>query len=74
MAERAVFTVSALTARIKGQLEDVFPALWVEGEISNLREPSSGHAYFTLKDDQAQLRCVLFRSRGRRVRFALEDG
>jgi len=74
VAERAVFTVSELTARIKGQVEDAFPAIWVEGEISNLRAPSSGHAYFTLKDDLAQLRCVLFRGRGRRVRFALEDG
>jgi exodeoxyribonuclease VII large subunit len=74
VTERPVFTVSELTARIKGRLEDAFPAVWVEGEISNLRSPSSGHAYFTLKDDLAQLRCVLFRGRGRRVRFALEDG
>jgi exodeoxyribonuclease VII large subunit len=74
VAERPVLTVSELTARIKGRLEDAFPAVWVEGEISNLRSPSSGHAYFTLKDDLAQLRCVLFRGRGRRVRFALEDG
>jgi len=74
MRERSVLTVSELTARIKGQLEERFPAVWVEGEISNLRAPSSGHAYFTLKDDLAQLRCVLFRSRGRRVRFELEDG
>ena len=48
--------------------------MWVQGEISNLRVPGSGHAYFTLKDDAAQLRAVLFRGRGRRVRFALEDG
>jgi exodeoxyribonuclease VII large subunit len=74
VAERAVFTVAELTARIKGQLEESFPAVWVEGEISNLRCPTSGHAYFTLKDDLAQLRCVLFRSRGRRVRFELSDG
>jgi exodeoxyribonuclease VII large subunit len=74
VAERPVLTVSELTARIKGRLEDAFPGVWVEGEISNLRSPSSGHAYFTLKDDLAQLRCVLFRGRGRRVRFALEDG
>ena len=73
MGER-VFTVAELTARVKAQLEDSFPAVWVEGEISNLRSPSSGHAYFTLKDDLAQLRCVLFRSRGRRVRFELADG
>jgi exodeoxyribonuclease VII large subunit len=72
--ERTVFTVGELTERIKTHLEDQFPAVWVEGEISNLRVPSSGHAYFTLKDDLAQLRCVLFRNRGRRVRFDLEDG
>src|SRR6266436_1188377 len=60
--------------RLKAELEDAFPAVWVEGEISNLRAPASGHAYFTLKDDTAQLRCVLFRSRGRRVRFEPEDG
>ncbi|MBI2524668.1 MAG: exodeoxyribonuclease VII large subunit [Candidatus Rokubacteria bacterium] len=74
MAERAVFTVSELTARIKTQLEEDFPALWVQGEISNLRLPASGHAYFTLKDEDAQLRAVLFKGRGRRVRFDLEDG
>ena len=74
MAERVVCTVSELVMRIKATLEDRFPAVWVEGEISNLRVPSSGHAYFTLKDDGAQLRCVLFRSRGRRVAFQPEDG
>jgi exodeoxyribonuclease VII large subunit len=74
MSERAVCTVSELATRIKASLEDQFPAVWVEGEISNLRVPASGHAYFTLKDDGAQLRCVLFRSRGRRVAFQPEDG
>ena len=74
MSERVVCTVSELAMRIKAQLEDQFPAVWVEGEISNLRTPSSGHAYFTLKDDGAQLRCVLFRGRGRRVAFQPEDG
>jgi len=74
VSERAVFTVSELTARIKTQLEEGFPAVWVEGEISNLRLPASGHAYFTLKDEGAQLRAVLFKGRGRRVRFDLEDG
>src|SRR5258705_278353 len=74
MSERAVCTVSELAMRIKASLEDQFPAVWVEGEISNLRTPSSGHAYFTLKDDTAQLRCVLFRGRGRRVAFQPEDG
>jgi exodeoxyribonuclease VII large subunit len=74
MSERVVCTVSELAVRIKASLEDQFPAVWVEGEISNLRTPSSGHAYFTLKDDGAQLRCVLFRGRGRRVAFQPEDG
>src|SRR5713226_6069204 len=73
-AERRVFTVSELTGQIKGTLEGAFPAVWVEGEISNLRVPSSGHAYFTLKDEGAQLSAVLFRGRGRRVRFEPEDG
>jgi len=72
--ERRVFTVSELTARLKAALEEAFPAVWVEGEISNLRTPGSGHAYFTLKDEGAQLSAVLFRGRGRRVRFDLEDG
>ena len=74
MSDRAVWSVSELTARIKAQLEEGFPTVWVEGEISNLRTPASGHAYFTLKDEMAQLRAVLFRGRGRRVRFDLEDG
>jgi exodeoxyribonuclease VII large subunit len=74
VAERAVFTVSELTERLRAVVEEQFPAVWVEGEISNLRTPASGHAYFTLKDEGAQLSAVLFRGRGRRVRFDLEDG
>ena len=72
--ERKVYTVSELTASIKAALEEHFPMFWVEGEISNLRMPGSGHAYFTLKDEGAQISAVLFRGRGRRVRFELEDG
>jgi exodeoxyribonuclease VII large subunit len=74
MSERQVYTVSELTLRLKVALEEAFPAVWVEGEISNLRTPGSGHSYFTLKDEGAQLSAVLFRGRGRRVRFDLEDG
>src|SRR5712692_9389834 len=74
MTERSLYTVSELTRLITAELEERFPAVWVEGEVSNLRTPSSGHAYFTLKDDGAQLRGVLFRGRGRRVPFQLEDG
>jgi exodeoxyribonuclease VII large subunit len=74
MSERQVYTVSELTLGLKTALEEAFPAVWVEGEISNLRTPGSGHSYFTLKDEGAQLSAVLFRGRGRRVRFDLEDG
>jgi exodeoxyribonuclease VII large subunit len=74
VSERAVFTVSELSARLRAALEERFPAVWVEGEISNFKVYTSGHAYFTLKDETAQLRCVLFRNRTRRVRFEPADG
>ena len=74
MAERAVLTVSQLTERLRGIVEEQFPALWVEGEISNFRVYGSGHAYFTLKDESAQVRGVLFRNRMRRIRFEPGDG
>ena len=74
MANRFVFTITELTRHIRDTLESAYPDVWVEGEISNLRVPSSGHCYFTLKDEGAQLSAVLFRGRGRRVRFDLEDG
>jgi exodeoxyribonuclease VII large subunit len=71
---RAVLSVSQLSAQLAAVMEERFPAVWVEGEISNFKVYSSGHAYFTLKDEGAQLRCVLFRNRGRRVRFEPRDG
>jgi exodeoxyribonuclease VII large subunit len=74
VSERAVLTVSELSARLRSVLEERFPAVWVEGEISNFKVYGSGHAYFTLKDETAQLRCVLFRNRTRRVRFEPADG
>ena len=72
--DRKVLTVSELTTRLGEVLEERFPTVWVEGEISNYRVYGSGHAYFTLKDANAQLRAVLFRTRMRRVRFELADG
>ena len=72
--DRKVLTVSELTARIGQALEERFPAVWVEGEISNFYLHGSGHAYFTLKDADAQLRAVLFRTRMRRIRFEPADG
>jgi exodeoxyribonuclease VII large subunit len=73
-ATRRVLTVSELTLRVKRLLEGQFGALWVSGEVSNLRVQASGHAYFTLKDAGAQLACVLFRGTGRAQRDLLEDG
>jgi exodeoxyribonuclease VII large subunit len=69
-----VLTVTELTRRVKGALEDRFPSVWVEGEISNLRTPQSGHVYFTLKDANAQLAAVLFRGPAVGVKFKLQDG
>jgi exodeoxyribonuclease VII large subunit len=69
-----VLTVSALSQQLAAAMEERFPAVWVEGEISNFKVYGSGHAYFTLKDEGAQLRCVLFRTRTRRVRFEPKDG
>jgi exodeoxyribonuclease VII large subunit len=73
-SQRAVLTVSQLTEQLRGVVEERFPAVWVEGEISNFKLYGSGHAYFTLKDEGAQLRAVLFRNRTRRLRFEPGDG
>lgn len=69
-----ILTVGAFTRRIKSLLEGELPPTWVRGEISNLRRQQSGHVYFTLKDDQSQLPCVLFRGDALRQRTDLEDG
>src|SRR5207244_8807 len=69
-----ILTVSALTAVLRSHVESAFSDIWVEGEVSNLRTPSSGHAYFTLKDASSQMRAVMFRSVGRFLRFHLKDG
>jgi exodeoxyribonuclease VII large subunit len=66
-----VLTVTELTRAIRQTLEGAFPRTWVGGEVSNFRRQSSGHMYFTLKDAEAQLQCVLFAGRGRR--FPLPD-
>ena len=71
---RTILTVSELTQEIKDLLETTFSDIWVEGEISNLHIPPSGHTYFTLKDDLSQIRAVLFRSQARHLRFVPEDG
>jgi exodeoxyribonuclease VII large subunit len=69
-----ILTVTQLTHEIKHLLEGSFPEVWIEGEISNLSVPLSGHAYFTLKDERSQIRVVLFRSSQRFIKFTLQHG
>lgn len=69
-----VLTIGELTRAIKGALEEGFGRVWVTGEVSNLSRPSSGHVYLTLKDANAQLRAVVWRSTGLRLRFEPRDG
>src|SRR4051812_44255197 len=71
---RRVLTVSDLTGRIRTLLEERFVEVWVEGELSNCRLWNTGHLYFTLKDAQAQLKGVMFRTSLRTLRFAPKDG
>jgi len=72
--DRQIFTVSEINQLIKGTLETQFADVWIQGEISNLRIPASGHMYFTLKDAQSQLRSVCFKTQLRTLKFKLEDG
>ena len=72
--KRRVYRVGQLLAGINGLLQDRVGRIFVQGEVSNLHRASSGHAYFTLKDDRGQLRAALFRSSAQRVRFELEEG
>ena len=72
--ERGPLTVSELTTAVRNALEARFAAVWVEGEISNFKAHSSGHWYFTIKDEGAQLRAKCFRSANARIRFRPQDG
>ncbi|HVG18123.1 MAG TPA: exodeoxyribonuclease VII large subunit [Blastocatellia bacterium] len=74
MQERRALSVSELTARVKILVETQFNGVCVEGEVSNFRRHSSGHWYFTLKDEGAMLRCASFRMQNRLMRFTPEDG
>ncbi len=73
-SSRRILTVSELTGLVRTSIENTFSEVWLEGEISNLRAPGSGHLYCTLKDDSCQIRAVMFRSTASRLRFGLEDG
>jgi exodeoxyribonuclease VII large subunit len=75
VAERQVYSVSQLNAAARTVLETGFAAtVWVEGELSNVARPSSGHIYFTLKDAQAQVRCAMFRGRNSVLSFTPSNG
>src|SRR5213594_2027803 len=69
-----VYTVAELTRQIRGTLETKFGAVWVQGEISNYKLHPSGHQYFTLKDQRAQIQCVIWRDTMLPPRQALVDG
>ncbi len=73
-AERKVYTVSQLTRLVRFTLEDLFSSVWVEGEISDFTHHSSGHMYFSLKDADANLSCVMFKRENSRLRFKPEPG
>lgn len=71
---RDIYTISRLNSELRQVLEGSFPLLWVQGEISNLSTPRSGHLYFSLKDAHAQIRCALFRNRRNLLRFTPANG
>ena len=74
MPERRVWTVRALVSAVRTLIERQYSDCWVEGEISNLRQPDSGHLYFTLKEESAQIRVVMFRSSAKLLRFRPDNG
>ncbi|MDZ7663385.1 exodeoxyribonuclease VII large subunit [Thiohalophilus sp.] len=72
--QRDIYSVSRLNREIRALLETGFPAIWLEGELSNLARPASGHLYFSLKDEAAQVRCAMFRNRNLLLKFRPENG
>lgn len=70
----SIYTVTELTRKIKAILEQNFPFIWLTGEISNFRIPSSRHYYFTLKDENSQIQAVMFRGQNQNLKFVPEDG
>src|SRR5919201_6510168 len=73
-APRRIWTVHDLIGAVRTALEREYTDIWVEGEISNFRPADSGHLHFTLKDDGAQLRVVMFRTQARLLRFRPDNG
>ncbi len=73
-AETTIYTVSQLNTEARLLLEERFQKIWITGEISNLSRPASGHLYFSLKDERAQVRCAFFRNYHRQLNFNPENG
>ena len=73
-AAREIFSPSELVRVARATIEQRFPLIWVEGEISNFARPASGHLYFSLKDANAQVRCAMFRPKSTHLRFRPADG
>jgi exodeoxyribonuclease VII large subunit len=73
-AQKDIYTVTAVNRMAKFTIEESFPSIWVEGEVSNYHHHGSGHRYFTLKDDQSQLRCAMWRSSAAGLKFEPNDG
>ncbi len=73
-AQRDIYSVSRLNREVRMLLEQGFARVWLEGELSNIARPSSGHVYFTLKDERAQIRAAMFRNRSQSLRFTPEEG
>ena len=71
---RDIYTVSRLNREVRTLLEGTFPPIWLEGELSNLARPASGHWYFSLKDQAAQVRCAMFRNRNMLLKFSPQNG
>ena len=71
---RDIYTVSRLNREVRTILETGFPLLWIEAELSNFARPASGHWYFSLKDEAAQVKCAMFRNRNQLVKVLPENG
>ena len=72
--DRTIYQVSEFTREARNLLETHFGVVWLTGEISNLATPTSGHIYFSLKDENAQIRCAMFRNRPSPYRGELQNG
>jgi exodeoxyribonuclease VII large subunit len=74
LAPKHIYTVSELTSELKNLLEEKYPFIWIYGEISNFKKPASGHFYFTLKDEKAQISAVMFRAQQIGLKFLPQNG